>query len=282
MTLQYIDRDWIHNITSLISESYPYILPFQVIDYTKDGNLITELKNNQVYYNQHFDELLQVISTIGSYNIALKTESNSKHIYLGHHLRVRKTNFLELSMENISAHSFALMESSKKAKTLINMYSDGNIVYSFELEYTILNINTFKKLFVHLQNNNFEDNISQVSSIPLVENEYFDNSNFNIKISAFNARQCLGHFENYPMVPAVRITQCLLKGIKTWIEDHQIKHLNIIVDGLEMFPNFAMPININYTANVVVKNTSNKSTMFLCSVNGDNRIEYGNYIILIK
>lgn len=271
------------NISDLIMEDPPYILPFDVKSYSIDHVLTLELSHNQSHYNENLDKLLQVISTIGSYSIALRMSSNSRNAYLGSHLRIRKHNFSHLSTGTVSATSTAIIDNERRGKCFIHLFAENAPLYSFELEYSIVNKNDFSALFHHCYHPQPDSqNLFVMIPPPSVVNEYLNDHHFKIYISKFGLEHCAGHFENYPIIPAVRVFECLMSGIRLRAQENSLNKSNLLIDSVEMFPNVAMPIHLTYCSHVVVQKNSKRSTTFSCNVTDEHGKEYGNYIIGIK
>lgn len=213
--------------------------------------------------------------------LALKDYNQSQNIYLGKKMRIRKHNFLQLLNDKILVIAKPVINGKKNVKAIINLFSKDQLSYSFELDYTILTKQVFEKIFKN-QKSILIDNKEADKCLPNIDIINIDNYNFKVKIYPFNINHCLGHFEDYPIVPSVLVLDCLIFGIKKWFQINYKNTLNLIIDSVELFLNKAMPIQKSYNSNILIRQNSLQSTMFLCEIKDNDCENYGNYIIIIE
>jgi len=240
-----------HNIEDLILERFPYVKPFKVIAFSNKGGLEVEIYKNQLYFNNNFGELIQIISTIGSYCVSINNKKQNISAFLGKKMRIRKHNFMQLLDKSITASVMPIINNKKDVRSVINLFSEENLIYSFELDYTVFSKRVFEKIFNNHYVSDHNTVVDDINRIPSVKNNYIDEWNFVALIDKFTKDHCLGHFQNYPIVPSVRILDCLIKSIKNWMK-HIISLTDrlIIVDSVEMFLNKAMPIERIYHSHI--------------------------------
>lgn len=267
------------NINNVIMEDHPYILPFNIMEYEDDGTFKIDLLKDQVYFNRNFGELLQVLTTAGSYCIALKTGRDTKQALLGSRLSIKKHN-LRLCEKDIACTVTPILYDTKAAKCIINVLSGDQLIYSFDLAYTIMPERVFKKLFK--KHHDSSDRLTNKEEIPKVNNKYLTDNTFVIDMEPFNINHCLGHFADYPIIPSVRIFDCLVVGANSWIKEAKPEATGVLIDSVEIFQNSALAITNTYQANVTAKEVCNNLLMFSCSLVDKCGNEYGYYILRIK
>lgn len=100
---------------------------------------------------------------------------------------------------------------------------------------------------------------------------------FNITVDEFTRSHCSGHFNNYNIVPAVIMTNIILKTIYKINSDS-----NIELDNLEILSiGKAMPVNTIFKVNIKIFQISKKLKLYKCTVQ-DNKNAYGHYLLTFK
>jgi 3-hydroxymyristoyl/3-hydroxydecanoyl-(acyl carrier protein) dehydratase len=150
-------------------------------------------------------------------------------------------------------------------------------VYSFELDCIIFNDLSFKKVFEpYCQVTN---NQHHITVMPKQVTEIISDNELKINIDSFKAGHCTGHFYNFPIVPAVFISNILLQNIKTWLKNnYQID--GVVVDSFEIFPRKAMPIERPLHLNIKIKKITHQHLFFDTEVCCDE-YQYGHYFTTI-
>lgn len=274
-------REVVENISDfLISEEAPYFLPITNTSITVDGHLTTTIGHVNEYRNEEFGKLLQTISTIGSCCLSKRIQAGVKQYFLGEKLRIRKCSY-SIADGVLKAVAHPTVQTNRKGKAIIDIFDVCDaLAYRFELDYNVFSQQTFEKLFKQNYNENGSDRFD--CNMPGTANRILNNHSFIISIGQFNREQCLGHFSNHPIVPAVFIVKCLLAGIKNWFATELSPLEDMNVDSLEIFPNKAMPIETEFDAAVLVEKLSSKVFMFTCKINDKQQNEYGVYPITIQ
>jgi len=264
-------------IVDLIAETYPYLSDaFNNINFV-DNNIVFSFNESfDGFKKEKFSDFIKILSTLGSLNLATKLPIKEKNYFLAEKIRIRKISYTH-PIGLLTAKVTSQLESSRKGKSLIEIEDDNCKIFQFEIDYYIINENSFKKLFDEYYSN---ENISDLNNLlPNSSIEHYSNSEFNLTVEPFKKNHCLGHFDNYPIIPAVFITKCIMKSIFQIINSSDIE--DVEVDSVEMFLNKAMPINTSLKVNVKIFNLLKNLKIYKCTVHHDT-VEYGHYLITLK
>lgn len=263
-----------------ITEEGPYFLPISNTSINSNNEIITTIGHTNEYKNEEFGKLLQTISSIGSCSLSKKINAGVKQYFLGEKLRIRKCSYaIKEGLLRVVARP--VLQTNRKGKAIIDIVDEeGTLAYRFELDYNVFPEQMFEKLF----RQNIKENTTArfAHEMPETKNRPLNSESFVITIGKFSNEHCLGHFTNYPIVPAVFIVKCLLSGIKKWFTSASIAQENIVVDSLEIFPNKAMPIETEFEAFISIEKLSTKVFMFICKIKDKQLNEYGVYPITIQ
>lgn len=263
----------------LVGETSPYIFSLEKLIFEHDFVSITadSIESNQY---DNFSTILQIASSLGSVSLFKALNLESKAFFLGEKLRIRKI-ITGVVNNNICFKAKSIVLSKRKGKALVDIFNtNSDLAYSFELDYNVLLEDAFHKLFKphYTETTNIFYN-DKLPDVKLKTNSEYD---FSIMLSPFSVQNCIGHFNGYPIVPAVFIVDRLLNGIKQWITQMFPNTLTTIhVDSLEIFANIAMPINTKFEAKIIAKKLSGNIIFFTCSLINE-QIEYSSYLITIK
>ena len=269
--------DFKNNIIPYIGETVPYVFVPEKVILSNDYKTETEIINFDVK-DKNFTNLIKVLSSLGSCNLykLLNDDSKEKIYFLGEKLRIRKLSYKESDSFLISCKSF--LESKRKGKSYLNVkdLDSKEMLYTFELDYYIFSKDAFENIYKDYFNNTaiefYDENLP--SSRINIEN----NKRFSIFVNPFTANQCKGHFENFAVVPAVFITNCILKEIFIFSGNELVHE----VDSLEMYLTKAMPIGKEMIVYVSHQKFLKEVTNFKCEVKDMSGNIYGTYIINIK
>lgn len=259
---------------NLIGETSPYLFEnADKIIFDKSNTEIPLYKSFDSFDRENFSDFVKILSTLGSLNLANELETNQTNYFLGERLRIRKISYSQPS-GLLSVKVTSQLESNQKGKSLIEVMDENTKVYQMEMDYFIINEPSFKKIFdSHYSDEQTNDH---TTVLPNTSFEYLSDEEFNITIEEFARNHCLGHFDNYEIVPAVFIGKCILKNIYNMYPD-----INIEIDNLEIFINKAMPINTIFKVNIKILHLSKSLTKYKCTVT-DAKTEYGHYFITFK
>lgn len=265
------------NIIPYIGESLPYVFIPEKITINSDNQIETDIRNYD-FKNANFTNLTKILSSLGSSNLykQLKDSSGEKIYFLGEKLRIRKISYTESDSLSISCYSY--LESKRKGKSFLNVKDlvSKDLLYSFELDYYIIS----KMAFENIYKDYFDDTPIEFydETLPESKIDRVEDSNFSIMVKHFTPNQCEGHFDKYPVVPAVFITNCILREIFNFLGNDSINE----VDSLEMYLSKAMPTGKEFIVSVAYENFLRDITNFKCEVKDEDGIKYGTYIINIK
>ncbi len=264
-----------------IGESAPYL--YSLDDLVAEGEYLTlPIGSTHEYQSNNFAKLLQVVSSLGSCSLSNLLGHSSKTFFLGEKLRIRRTAFnIQEGPLNIRAKS--VVASKRKGKSIVEIFDQANVMaYTFELDYTIFSEEAFRKLFKE-NSVSTDEAVAFCNQFPATRNIIQSDNQFIISVDPFTRQNCIGHFEGYPIVPAVFMANRLLVGIQQWLEAaHEGKPLVTHVDSLELFPNKAMPIDTHYDAAIVATKLAPKLMLFTCSILDKDQTEYGVYLITVQ
>ncbi|MCV9933934.1 hypothetical protein OIU80_16750 [Flavobacterium sp. LS1R47] len=261
-------------IASLIGETSPYLFEnAEKIDFNQSSTEIPLYKSFESYEKENFSDLLKILSTLGSLSLANELKTNDKRYFLGERLRIRKISYTQPS-GLLSVKIASQLESSQKGRALIEIVDENTKIFQMEMDYFIIDEPSFNKIFE--SHYSAEQNKAFTSVFPSSSFEYLNEEKFNITIEEFTRNHCLGHFDNYEIVPAAFVGKCILKNIFESSTDP-----NLEIENIEIFLNKAMPINTVFTVNVKILRVSKNLKKYKCTVT-DTKTEYGHYFITIK
>lgn len=260
------------NTIELIGETFPYL--FENADKIVFNQNVTEIPLNKSFDSfekENFTDLVQILSTLGSLNLANELKASGRNFFLGEKLRIRKISHDKPS-GLLTAKVTAQIQNEQKGKALLEVQNANSKLFQMELDYYIIEEEAFKQIFESHYHAENIDNLT--TTLPTTSIEYLSENEYNIIINEFSRSHCFGHFNNYEIVPAVFMAKCILKNIFEMFPDMEI-------DNMEVFLNKAMPINTTFKANVKKMNLSRNLTKYKCTVT-DNKTEYGHYFLTLK
>lgn len=269
--------DFKNNILPYIGETQPYVFVPEKVTLNNNYKIETEIPNFDIK-NRNFTNLIKVLSSLGSCNLykLLNDTSKEKIYFLGEKLRIRKLSYKESNSFSISCKSF--LESKRKGKSYLNIKDTESkeMLYTFELDYYIISKDAFENIYKDYFNDTPIDFFDK--SLPESKISIESDKRFLINVNSFTPNQCKGHFEKFPIVPAVYITNCILKEIFNFMGTNTIYE----VDSLEMYLSKAMPTGKDFIVYVFHEKFLRDITYFKCEVKDNIGNIYGTYIINIK
>jgi len=263
-----------NDIIPYIGESLPYVFVPEKVILNDDYTIETEIVGLDVE-NKNFANLLKVLSSLGSCNLykMLHDRSQEKIYFLGEKLRIRKLSYNRSTSFSVSCKS--VLESKRKGKSYLHVKElvSKELLYTFELDYYIISKSAFESIY----KNYFDDRPVEFYDESLPESRITVESDncFSIFVDPFTPHQCKGHFENFPVVPAVFITNRILKEIFTFLGNHEFQE----VDSLEMYLTKAMPTGKEFVIEVSHQRFLRDIANFKCEVKDATGNTYGIYII---
>ncbi|TPG36144.1 hypothetical protein [Flavobacterium pectinovorum] len=261
-------------VVERIGETFPYLFEnADKIIFNQSYTEIPLLKSFESFEKENFSDLLRILCTLGSLNLANEIKTDEKNYFLGEKLRIRKISNTK-SSGLLTAKVTPQLENDQKGKSIIDIMDGTTKLFQMEMDYFIIDETSFKRIFEsHYHAENTDD---FTTSLPNTSIEYLSESEFNITVDEFTRNHCSGHFDNYQIVPGVFIGKCILKNIFKFSAD-----IDLEIDNLELFLNKAMPINTVFNVNVKIMHLSKNLRNYKCTVT-DNTTQYGYYFITFK
>lgn len=267
------------NIAELIGETSPYLFDNTDTITFEDGHTEFPLhKTFESFDRENFSDLLKILTSIGSINLAKEMKTEEKNYFLAEKLRIRKISHKKpsgLLVAKISPQT----ENAQKGKSLIEIRDENHKLFQMEVDYFIFNEPSFKKIFEPYYNDETNHTFSNV--LPDTSFEYLNENEFNVIVNEFTRNQCKGHFDNYQIVPAVYIAKCILKNIFKTAPDNNQEILPVEIENVEVFLNRAMPVNTVFKVKVSITQLQKNLKTYKCTVT-DHKNEYGHYLITLK
>lgn len=264
----------------LVGETQPYL--FGLNELKIDGTVVEHKSclTNKSQFSE-FNKTLQTASSLGSLSLIKLMNTTAKTFFLGEKLRIRKIHD-NIQGDELKYVAKSIMLSKRKGKSLVDIFDSNNeLVYTFELDYNLFSEDAFNKLF----KKHYIDELQQEADTVFPETEItiIDDATFRASIAAFSDEHCLGHFDNYPIVPAVFIVNRLLDAIEKFfsIGNEKTSNKNLIVDSLEIFANIAIPTKTDLISVISFRELAKNVFLFSCPVS-DGVTEFGTYIITVK
>ncbi|UHO38861.1 hypothetical protein H5J24_01340 [Chryseobacterium capnotolerans] len=266
------------SIIPYIGETIPYITIPENIIFNRH-TIETEI-SGQDFSHENLTHLLKILASLGSCSLykLLNDSSKEKIYFLGEKLRIRKLSYNPIP-DTISITGGSYLHSTRKGKSCLNAKDkqSGETLYSFELDYYIINQDSFRSFYKDFFNDTPIENYDE--KLPEGKINRTDNHHqFTISIMPFTPNQCKGHFENYPIVPFVFITNCVLREIFNFLGNQNIYE----IDSLEGYVSKAMPTGTEFLVEVFQQRFLKNLIYFKCEIKDTSGNSYGVIIINIK
>ncbi|WP_347218550.1 hypothetical protein [Chryseobacterium sp.] len=267
-----------NSIIPYIGETAPYIsIPENIIF---NGHTIETEISDKDFNNENLTHLLKTLASLGSCSLykLLNDSSKEKIYFLGEKLRVRKLSYRPIP-DTLTITGGSYLESPRKGKSCLNTKDkqSGETLYSFELDYYIINQDSFKLFYQDFFNDtpieNYDEKLPEGNI-----NKTEDPHQYTISIMPFTPNQCKGHFENYPIVPFVFIANCILREIFNFLGTMS----SYEIDSLEGYASKAMPIGTEFLVEVFQQRFLKNLIYFKCEIKDTSGNSYGVIIINIK
>lgn len=267
-----------NSIIPYIGETAPYIsIPENVIF---NGHTIETEISGKDFSNENLTHLLKTLASLGSCSLykLLNDSSKEKIYFLGEKLRIRKLSYRSVP-DTLCITGGSYLESKRKGKSCLNAKDkqSGEILYAFELDYYIINQNSFRIFYKDFFNDAPIENYDE----KLPEGQIHktgDHHQFTVSIMPFTLNQCKGHFENYPIVPFVFVANCVLREIFNSLEGQNVYE----IDSLEGYASKAMPIETEFMVEVFQQKILKNLIYFKCEIKDTFGNSYAVMIINIK
>lgn len=263
-----------------LGETAPYFIPSDSICFD-NGVITAEIGTTADYEGYNFSKLIQHISSIGSCGLYHCMGKDSKTFFLGEKLRIRRMSY-NLKDGRMKVRGRNTIESERKGKTMIEVYDcEDQLAYTYELDYHVFTEKAFQGIFEKHYNNT--EGLEVCTRFPTVSCEGITPESFTMHIGAFSKENCMGHFDNYPIVPAVYITNRLLEGIHQWLKSiNDSSVLSFQVDSAEGFLLRGVPVDTDIEVKTEVFPLLNKLKMFRCTVMDSGQNVYGIYLLTVE
>lgn len=218
-TLSAVKTSLNKELIQLIGVTSPYFaLTNLSVDY--EGYLCAdapiEMKEDSEYGSISLSEVGRHMGVLGSLAMANKNTVKEKHYYL-----IKEVCFDTLNTDLIEREQFLIrarvIQISKKGGTVhVQLFTDkGTLQYSGEINYTIIHHRVFERRFRYaikgvenIYGKYLKNPYTQSTSI------YFHKKrleSFTAYINYIDPNDCIGHFHNYPVLPASRICEAIQK-----------------------------------------------------------------------
>ncbi|WP_312994337.1 hypothetical protein [Chryseobacterium flavum] len=266
------------NIIPYIGETDPYInIPENSI--FNDHTIETEIYGHD-FSNENFTYLLKTLASLGSCSLykLLNDSSKEKIYFLGEKLRIRKLSYRPIP-DAISITGASYLESKRKGKSCLNAKDkqSGETLYSFELDYYIINQDSFRLFYKDYFNDTPVESYDE--KLPEAKiNKTGAPHQFTISIMPFSLSQCKGHFENYPIVPFVFVANCVLREIFNFLGNQNIYE----IDSLEGYASKAMPTGTEFLVEVFQQKFLKNLIYFKCEIKDLSGTPYAIIIVNLR
>ncbi|WP_413513570.1 hypothetical protein [Myroides odoratus] len=270
------------NLHHFIGESYPYLFTINNL-IIKESTLEHTSSINPLNSFKEFNTILQTASSLGSLSLLKTMNISSKTFFLGEKSRIRKIHTNSIGPE-LKYCAKSLLFSKRNGKSLVDIFNHHNqLAYTFELDYVIFSEESFHRVFKDYYAEKVPITNTPLTDYKEVALDLISPSYFKVNIKEFSNEQCAGHFDHYPIVPAVFIVNRLLEAIEQFfkLQGELLQSKTLLIDSLEIFPNKAIPTYTELNSLVYYRQIAKDSYLFVCSLN-DHQTEYGNYIITVK
>lgn len=265
------------NIIPYIGETLPYISTPENLIF--NGHKIeTEIKNWN-FENENFSDLIKTLSSLGSFSLykLLNDTSKEKIYFLGEKLRIRKLSYKE--PDAIAVSSESILESDRKGKSYIYLKDayTGETLYSSEFDYYIITRDAFELFYKDF----YVAGPIEYHDQNLPESKIIQDGtphHFTVSTDPFTPDQCKGHFENYPIVPFVFISNCILKEIFNFLTNDK----SYEIDSLEGYASKALPTGVTFITEVFHQRFLKNLIYFKCEIKDTSGNSYGILILNIK
>ncbi|HVI47902.1 MAG TPA: hypothetical protein VM802_23745 [Chitinophaga sp.] len=229
------------------------------------GNLLqTTISNASAFAADNFPELLKNCISMEAYNASRINQSAGASYILGNKLHVSR--YPEIRIDNTLNVSLVSRQLAphRYSSTFIITNNNNEPAYTMLFDYYALDETSFQSKFGHLKNISPQPGSGVIPPLPrLTRMNFTDPYAYRILLNPFTAEHCQGHFVNYPCVPTVLLSQCLLNEAIAWLTEMlHLPEIRPVVDDIAMFPNKLMTIETTYLVYITVHRLSRKSFRF--------------------
>ncbi|MCW3466235.1 hypothetical protein [Chitinophaga nivalis] len=218
-----------------------------------------------LYEDEKLTDLLHICAGLTAWNYNRIYHPTAPQYLVGHQLSISRCSQLpEGKLYAVVEHIAA----NKRSQDLIRIFNTaGAPVYNIFFGYSVLSDDFFKKWFGHLKQ---EVTDSLVYDPLLPESTWLpveEANTYRCLIGPFTSAHCLGHFPEYPFVPAVFLLYNLIKDARKWLLGLEAAaDIRIVTDTADISAMEVIPINTVVTAHTRVMKISKKKFRFISRV----------------
>ena len=207
----------------MVEKPYNILEEVEVID---DGSLVAKVRNELLTETERgpmqCSEFGRHAAVLGSMLLAKNNPSKEKHFYLAGCADLRRSN-LEVYESEVFWLKMSLLEQSRRKGKAYGELMDinGNVVYTGEVEYVILKSNAFHRLYSKGRvENSYIKGINPYTKRKSLKNVCVDEDKVTAAYGVVSVSECVGHFENYPCLPAA-----VIGGLFGDLGTHLLEHI---------------------------------------------------------
>ena len=194
-------------LENLIMVTKPYnVLKDVAVD--EDGNVIAKVTNEYLMEQEsapmQCSEFGRHAAILGSMLMAKNNPRKEKHYYLAVHADLKRNHLKIYENDTFWVKVKPVSQSKREGKVcgeLIDL--NGDVLYTAEIGYLVLNSNTFRRLYVNRKVENAPKQTSSPYQVRKRLRNVFVNEEDCISAAygVVSSSECEGHFNDYPCLP---------------------------------------------------------------------------------
>ncbi|NSL87227.1 hypothetical protein ECE50_010330 [Chitinophaga sp. Mgbs1] len=222
------------------------------------------------FSGNHFADLLQICISGIAWNTNRLCPAEEDQYMLGSKLRVFRTGaFLTDTRCRVVIENMTI--DKRRHSSFIRLFGEnGEMIYFAEFDYQMWGKQVFCRKFAALRDTaaiTADRNI--LLPVPVRIN-FDDPFRYEAIIPAVDKSLCQGHFDGYPVVPALLLFKILCIESEKWIQDivAPAADKNPVLDSIAIFPQQMMQAGVFYRVTVTVHQASAQLFKFVNTVTG--------------